>query len=294
MIITMKIRDSDGNRNLVAGEIVAPLAAISRRCLSTSGFQASFEVLRKSWSHFRLRFMSIALILTFASLLTSTSALAQSDAGRPRYTDADWALLPEWCIDTQDGPYGSPGWGETPVGRSRSPRSDKWTAIFGRDFWHMHHFCRALHAERQAGMPGKSAKAKVAALGKALGDYQYIIDNCAAAMPLMPEVLYRLGETYLQLGDLPNAGEAFAASRRLKPDYWPAYTRWADELVALGLIDRAQELIEVGLRHSPTEVKLLERKHHLQSRASKPRATQAMPSRGPESASSVRMDRNPP
>ncbi len=224
-----------------------------------------------------------------------TTVLAQTDAGRPRYTDVDWGLLPEWCIDSQDGPYGSPSYGDgSVVGRSRSPRSDKWTGIFGRDFWHMHHFCRALHAERRATLLETSAKEKVAALGKAMNDYQYLIENCTPGMPLMPEVHYRLGDIYLRLGDLPQASQAFAASRRIKPDYWPAYTRWADELVTLRLFDRAQELIEEGLRHAPTDANLLERKQQLASRAAKAKAPRAAPNSSPESANLGQADRRPP
>jgi tetratricopeptide (TPR) repeat protein len=91
-------------------------------------------------------------------------------------------------------------------------------------------------------------------------------------MPLMPEVYLRVGDLYLRKGDRPKASDAFAAARRLKPDYWPAYTRWADELVSLRLFDAAEALIDEGLLHEPNEPQLLERQRKLAvSRGAPPR-----------------------
>jgi len=211
--------------------------------------------------------------LCATALLFTVSASAETDAGRPRYSDADWALLPEWCIDTQDGPFGGPNYSrDSPHGRSRSPRSDRWTAIFGRDFWHLHHFCRALHAERQATM-AVSPQERTVALGKAINDFRYVIETCTQAMPLMPEVYYRLGALYLRTGQRALAGEAFAAARTLKPDYWPAYTRWVDELISLRLLENARSLLEEGLRQAPEQAQLLERRRRLD--ALKPSKAQA-------------------
>lgn len=214
-------------------------------------------------------------------------ALAQTDAGRPPYVDSDWALMPQWCIDTQDGPHGSPSYRSNANGRNRSPRSDEWTALFGRDFWHMHHFCRALYAERRIGIPGNTPLQRAAAATKAIGDFLYVIRTCQPSMPLMPEVYYRLGDVYLRTGERVKAAEAFEASRRAKPDYWPAYTRWADELAALRMLDSAIALIDEGLRHAPAEAQLLERKRRFAQRAAGLPAGRAAPHTGSSASSSA-------
>ncbi len=198
------------------------------------------------------------------------SAPAQTDAGRPQYSQADWALLPEWCIDTQDGPFGSPSYsGESKYGRSKSPRSDQWTGIFGSDFWHMHHYCRGLYATYRL-QRATTPKERVAALEVAIDEYRYVVRQCAPTMPLLPEVYLRMGEMYLRKDDKTLASDAFAMARQLKPDYWPAYTRWADELVSLRLFERARDIIDEGLRHSPQEAELLQRRAQIAERISAP------------------------
>lgn len=220
------------------------------------------------------RFLRSCLLSFLTAGISSLSA--QTDAGRPAYGDADWALLPAWCVDTQDGPFGSPSFsGVGSVGQNKSPRSERWTGLFGADFWHMHHYCRGLYAERRALRPAIPAPERVEALNRALGEYFYVINNCRPTMPLMPEVHYRAGVLYLRKGDRALAGDAFASSRRIKPDYWPAYVRWADELIALRLFDQADTLIREGLGAMPDGTELLQAQQRLAARRREPRRSGA-------------------
>lgn len=234
-----------------------------------------------------LRFAATLCSLLVASLLAiclHSNAYSREgagmDAGRPPYTDGDWALFPEWCVDTQDKAGGPTSW-SNPNGRNSSPRSDYWTSIFGKDFWSMHHFCRGLYWERRIYSGAQSPTQRLIAAKTAADEFRYLIRHCAESMPLMPEVYYRIGdmelrmksisENYNRAGDmefrlkkLAEAQEAFAAARRIKPDYWPAYTRWVDELISLRLFDTANELVEEGLRHAPGQPQLLERKQRVE------------------------------
>jgi hypothetical protein len=213
-------------------------------------------------------------------LNSAMPAWAQTDAGRPPYSDVDWVMLPEWCIDTQDGPYGSPSYsGGSSVGKSKSPRSDRWTAVFGGDFWHMHHHCRALYAERQLGRGDLIPKERVAKVSVAIGDYLYLVLKCKPTNPLMPEVYFRLGELYLRRGDRVMAADAFDRSRKLKPDYWPAYTSWVDELVRLRLFDTARKLIDEGLLYAPGNPQLLESQQRIAKLTKAPRLRQPVATR---------------
>ena len=47
------------------------------------------------------------------------------------------------------------------------------------------------------------------------------------------------------------AAAAFAAARRAKPEYWPAYSWWASYLVDHGKTKEARELANEGLKHAP-------------------------------------------
>jgi len=214
---------------------------------------------RKGW-----RLPVTLLAAWLLAMLWPHVAVAQTDAGRPNYTDVDWALLPSWCIDTQDGPFGSPSYSGTKVGRSKSPRSDHWTGLFGGDFWHLHHFCRGLYAERRLARIAGDPKQEISAINVALSEYRYLLLKCAPTMVLMPEVYVRMGALSLRKGDRVAAMDAYAAARGLRPDYWPAYTQWFDELMKLGLRDQARALVDEGLKHAPDEPQLRERKARLE------------------------------
>jgi hypothetical protein len=221
-----------------------------------------------------MRTAARTLLATWAiGVLLAAGPAAAQDGGRPPYSDGDWARLPEWCIDSQDGPYGPPAYGPgvPVVGRNGSPRSDRWTNIFGADFWHMHHYCRALWADFRAVMPVAGPQLRIALIERSLIDYSYVIRHSSENMILMPEIHYRRGEAFLRLGDRIKAGESFAEARRLKPDYWPAYARWAEELITLRLFDSAEELLAAGLRQVPEQPKLLALKEHLASARTGPR-----------------------
>jgi hypothetical protein len=213
---------------------------------------------------------AVLLLLGMYSPPASPQSGAGMDAGRPPYSKADWALLPEWCVDTQDN-YGSPNWpADYPNGRNASPRSDYWTSIFGKDFWHMHHYCRALYFIHKADFEAMPPQRRLGAIERAIGDLRYVLKYCKQSNLLMPEFYYRLGEAELRRNNKADALHAFATARRLKPDYWPAYSRWADELTALRLYASALELIEQGLKHAPDQPELRKRQDALIKRLSSP------------------------
>jgi tetratricopeptide (TPR) repeat protein len=212
-----------------------------------------------------VRMLRRCLALLALSLLLPLSQ-AQTDAGRPPYSAGDWALLPEWCIDTQDGPYGSPNFSESPIGKSRSPRSTRWTNIFGGEFWHMHHYCRALYAERRMLLAVGEA-ARRSAVQVILGEYRYLLGKCTPANPLLPEIYLRMGDVQLKSGDRIAAMEAYENARKLKPDYWPPYVRWAEELIKLGLTSKARELVDEGLGHMPDQPDLLKLRKRLEGKS---------------------------
>jgi tetratricopeptide (TPR) repeat protein len=166
------------------------------------------------------------------------------------YTRGEWALLPSWCVDSQDGPFGSP---EGPTAMNRSPRAPQWVAAMGTDFWHMHHYCRGLRDVQRLKHADLSARERLLLQERAVDEFEYIERNAKSTMPLMPEVLLRKGEVLLQAGKLPEASFAFERSRALKPDYWPAYDRWIDVLRGLKQYSQALALTQEGLAHAPDQ-----------------------------------------
>lgn len=78
-----------------------------------------------------------------------------------------------------------------------------------------------------------------------------MVKNTDDSFILLPEILTWIGRTELLLNNPKNAGEAFAKARMVKPDYWPAYTRWAEYLQAKGFKKEALEIVRAGLQHAP-------------------------------------------
>ena len=204
----------------------------------------------------RFALTAYALFALLALPSAPLHAQVQPNLSANFYTKGDYALLPEWCMDSQDGPYGSPEGGEY---LNKSPRARQWVSLMGSDFWHMHHYCRGLKGMLRLRSPGIPPQLRTGLMKSTLGEFAYVINNCGPKMPLLPEVYLKQGEVFLMLGDLPNAQTSFEKSRELKPDYWPAYDRWLAVLIDLKRWDTARELAQEGLRLSPAQPNLTAR-----------------------------------
>ena len=201
----------------------------------------------------RLARGATALLLAFTAL--AAHAQLRPEISSLTFTEGEWALLPEWCIDSQQGPYGSPEFG----GLNKSPRASQWVALMGPDFWHMHHYCRGLTDLNRLNRADLSPRERIALMETAINEFKYVINNCKPTMPLMPEAFLRMGDVHVMRNDYAQASAAFEQARRLKPDYWPAYSRWADVLIGLKQFERARALLEEGLGHSPQQPVLLQK-----------------------------------
>jgi tetratricopeptide (TPR) repeat protein len=171
------------------------------------------------------------------------------------YTWGELSLMPEYCYDVQGELYGGPDYS---TGLSDSPRSARWVALMGMDFWHMHHYCYVLADILRLGAAGLRPQSRDAIYANMERNLQYVLQNCRPSNPLYPEFLLRTGDLYLLQGRTNDASQAFAKARDLKPDYWPAYTRWIEYLMSLKLRAQAKSLAEEGLQHAPDAAPLRE------------------------------------
>ena len=159
-------------------------------------------------------------------------------------TWGELALLPDYCRDAMGILYGDQY-------SNPSPRAAHWVALMGQGFWAIHHYCYALAHVRGAEEAGVTPQQRNFIYGRAIQDYVYTLNNSAPDMVLVPEILVRLGEAYLKVGDTANAFSAFEKARRVKPDYWPAYSRWVSVLIKSNLRSEALALARQGLAHAP-------------------------------------------
>jgi tetratricopeptide (TPR) repeat protein len=168
----------------------------------------------------------------------------------PNMTVGERAMLPPYCADTQGfGIYGDASY-------NTSPRAGHWISLMGKTFWHMHHHCYALVRMHRAQF-AETPQARKGHLNGAVGDFLYVVNNGTADFVLLPEVLLKTGDAYVQLGDFGKAMDAYTAARTKKPDYWPAYTHWAKALADAGLKAKAMAALEDGLRVMPNEPNLI-------------------------------------
>lgn len=179
-------------------------------------------------------------------------AAATASAAVTNVTDGEMALLPPYCPDTQGFKYGDA------YGSNMSPRAPYWVGLMGKTFWAVHHYCWALINLHRSQLPGVSATMRRGMLESVIGDYNYVIVNGTADFVLLPEILTRMGEAHMMLGNAGQAYEAFARARAVKPDYWPAYLRWAAVLEKSNQKAEAKKLIAEGLRHAPDAKPLLD------------------------------------
>lgn len=190
------------------------------------------------------------IALVFAALLAVPSPDAQ--AGKPEdITESEMKLIPEYCPDTMGFGYGDAYY-------NTSPRAAHWVALMGKGFWHMHHYCWARINMNRAQRAGVPMQTKIALWGSALGDYKYVINHVPRNFVMLPEVYTKLGEVELLLGQPNKAQEAFAIARKLRPDYWPAYSNWAEFLMNRGKRSEALKVVTAGLEYSPNAKVLLE------------------------------------
>lgn len=191
---------------------------------------------------------SVTLALSLLLLMPSLEA----QASKPEDIE-EWEmkLIPPYCPDTMGFGYGD-------AFSNTSPRAAHWVGLMGNGFWHMHHYCWARISMNRAQRAGVPMKTRKALWGSALTDYKYVTNRVPRNFVMLPEVYTRLGEVELLLGSPDRANESFGRARQLKPDYWPAYSRWAEFLMSNGKRPEALRVVVSGLEYAPNAKVLLE------------------------------------
>lgn len=178
-------------------------------------------------------------------------------AGKPNdMTETEMAMVPGYCRDTM----GFAGFGDAST--NTSPKANHWIALMGKNFWNMHHYCWAQVNRMRAMRSGVRPEVRKGLLESVVSDYVYSIDKAPKDFILAPEILTRLGEVYVMLGRIEQADKAFSQAREKKLNYWPAYSRWAEHLMASGRRGEAKALVKSGLEYSPS-AKVLQEQYRM-------------------------------
>jgi tetratricopeptide (TPR) repeat protein len=197
------------------------------------------------WHQVSVKYFSPTLLhRLFGLLFLCFSAIVSAGSKPDNITETEMALLPRYCMDTEAFKYG-------PQGATQSPRAAHWERLMGHGFWSLHHACYAKIYMLRSYRSGVSAATQRNMRENARSEYLYVIKNTPDDFVLLPEIYTGLGQLELQLLRYNYADIAFTKARKLKPDYWPAYSHWADYLIKTGKKLEAKELLKAGLEYSP-------------------------------------------
>lgn len=182
-------------------------------------------------------------MITAACTVLAVATAVQ--AGKPdNVTEAEMAVLPPYCPDTQTFKYGN-------ASSNPSPNAPKWVGLMGNGFWTMHHYCWALINLSRAQKPSIPANIRDSMREYAIEDMKYVLQNTEPDFVLSPEIYTKIGDVELALKRTSAANSSYAKARSLKPDYWPAYLNWAEYLRRAGEKAKAREVVEEGLSYAP-------------------------------------------
>jgi hypothetical protein len=186
-------------------------------------------------------------LLVGLMLIGASTAYASKPAN---ITQGEMTLLPPYCIDTMGFGYGD-------AHTNTSPRAGKWIAMMGsKSFWSLHHYCWGLIDQRRAQFLPTKSPIRTGSLERAIANHQYTITNSTPNFVLLPEIFTKMGEAEAMLSRFGLAFEAFKRASELKPDYDPAYLRWAEALIRSGQKAEAKKVLKSGLENSPGSAEL--------------------------------------
>jgi len=187
----------------------------------------------------------VGSVLGAAALSLALGAPLQAYAQERDYNNPrEMTMLPEYCKYTMFFRDHVPG------GSNRS-MVERWSAVMGPTFNHMHHYCWALMSTNRALLIARTKEQRGYALNASIPDFDYVIERAPADFSLMPEFLTKRGENLLRL---ERTGEGMADIDRalsIKPNYWEAYVALSDYYRDKGDIAKAREWAEKGLAVSP-------------------------------------------
>jgi len=174
--------------------------------------------------------------LTISFLVIFVPGISRAALDR---TESELKLLPRYCLDTQE------------FQANYNNKKGYWVSVMGKSFEHMHHYCRAQTWMLRARKAGLSPQERKFSWERAADESQYLIRNAEPEFIMLPEIYTRFGQVELQRGRPESADKAFAKARQLKPDYWPAYSHWAEYLMNHGQRAEALKIVRSGLQQTP-------------------------------------------
>lgn len=190
---------------------------------------------------------------SFRGLLVAllVSCVQMAEANTPQnITPGEISRLPEYCPHSITfSPRGTP---DAPTDQQRH-----WVALMGNTFWAIHHYCWALVNVNRAERGGLSPADRRYLFQWAIQDCYYVVNLATPDFPLMPEILTRIGNYYVEMDRVIEAMEHFERAKAIKSDYWPPYVGLANINLRLGRKNVAIDILNSAIQILPNEPNLL-------------------------------------
>src|SRR5687767_2163609 len=161
-----------------------------------------------------LRLLILSVALAGVAPARGQGVPGYPDDVRKGYDPREVAMLPQYCIYTQLFRDNIPG-GQDPEEIKR------WTAIMGRAFVHLHHYCWGLMKTNRALLLVRTQRFREYYLRESLEEFDYVINRAPPDFRLLPEIMTKKGENLMRLGRTRAGLDEFERAIALKPDYWP-------------------------------------------------------------------------
>jgi hypothetical protein len=172
----------------------------------------------------------------------------------PRYAfdPREVALLPRYCTYTQLFRDNVPG-GKNP------DEIQRFALLLGPDFHNLHHYCWGLMFTNRALLLVHNQQTRRHYLGRAISEFDYVIQRASPDFKLLPEILTKKGEHLIRLDRNAEGITELESAIALKLDYWPPYAAISDYYKSIGERAKARKWLEEGLSASPNTQALMRR-----------------------------------
>lgn len=170
-------------------------------------------------------------------------------------TKEEVALLPPYCKGTQLIRQVSGDNTDIEVYKSQ----------YGPEFWHLHHYCWALNAERKAIMAplvadsSKGIPSRWSLLEFSRTNIDYFLKRSSDSFMFLPEILVTNARVLYQLDRKGEAIASLSKAIRIKKDYWPAYVQLSDYYRSIGNKKIAIKTLQDGLEAIPGNKRIIRR-----------------------------------
>jgi len=164
-------------------------------------------------------------------------------AAAPQYipVDAEIRYLPAYC-----------------AAKLRGIDEQRWRAIIGKDFQHLHHMCYAQNARRKA-RTERDEQSRQYLNSVALKEYGYMETHVSLGFALLVAVYLEKADVFWSMKQNAKAEAYYLKAIKFKPDYVKSYASYSNFLKRTGQKERAREVLEQGLKVKPASKSLKRR-----------------------------------